>query len=199
MGDRQEAGDAGMLSTIRTRAYILAEVAAVVAGLTVAAPLARADAPFRATFQEQFSLASCPAGTAPGLACAVGIGEGQATHLGRALETLAATINPAAASPAGCIPDQSTATLIAANGDRLTLATSGSECLGADGTAVDSGTYRVAGGSGRFAGARGEGTYRTLARFGAGGTTGSSVSTYEGSLSLAGRDRDGRGAADVEG
>lgn len=172
-----------MSNMLRKRAYVLGEAALVVAGLGIAVPLAQADAPFRATMQEQFALGACPVGTAAGMACATGTGSGKATHMGRTSETIAAVINMAGISPAtGCTTDTSTTTLTAANGDRLIVMTTGNFCLGAAGAATDTGTYVVIGGTGRLAAARGQGTYTTQATFGAGGTTGASVSTYEGSL-----------------
>lgn len=146
--------------------------------------IASADAPFKSTFDEQFAAAPCPAGTAPGMLCATVAGQGKDSRMGRSSEAASAVVNVAVASPAtGCAPVVASDTITAANGDTLLLRTTGTFCQGANGTATDSGTYTVIGGSGRFAHASGEGTYNTRATFGQ-GFGGTSVTTMAGSLDL---------------
>ena len=116
--------------------------------------------PFQATLTEQFSGRQC----GPALWCVSVTGSGTAAHLGRVTETRQVLIdlsNPAT----GCLPVLSdTMTLTAANGDQLTATGAGQNCL----TSVSDSDvqneivqYTVTGGTGRFSGASGSGTWRT--------------------------------------
>ena len=162
--------------------------------LTLALPTAaHADRAFKATIHETFAPAVCPAGTATGTFCAVATGSGQATGLRTIAETSLGMVNLAELSPAtGCAPEVATTTLTAANGDRLFLSTTGTYCPIDPADAVDSGSYNVTGGTGRFAGAGGGGTYVTRANMG----NGTSVTTMEGSLALRGHSAQGHNGDD---
>ena len=91
-------------------------------------------------------------------------GTGRATHLGSSGITKAVhvqiTFTPCTApdGQAGTVtPFTEESTLTAANGDILTLRSSGSSCHTATGDIIDA-TFVVVGGTGRFAGASGGGT-----------------------------------------
>ena len=138
---------------------------------------ALADQPFKASMSESFVPVACPAGTL----CANALGRGNAAGMGNTTETSLGIVDLARwSSETGCAPEAATTTLMAANGDQLFLTTNGAFCQTGPTTAVDSGTYQVTGGTGRFAGARGSGAYVTQASM----TDGTSVTTMNGNLTL---------------
>lgn len=154
---------------------------ALTAGAAAAAP------PFGGAMAEHFGMTACPSGTPPTLACASVTGVGEINRLGKTSETVQATINLAAFSPSThCAPDQAAAIFTAANGDQLFMATTGMSCQTGPGIGVDAGHYVVTGGTGRFEGAGGSGSYTTRALYAANMQSGTSVTTYDGTLSLGG-------------
>ena len=126
------------------------------ASSAVAVPVVSAQdqVPFRATFSDQFVAIACP------VLCVTATGTGHAVHLGRASDVAHGTLDPATFdSTTGCAPDTSTATLIAANGDQVTLSTTGVFCRTNTTAFHESGTYQITGGIGRFSSSTGSGTY----------------------------------------
>jgi hypothetical protein len=174
------------------RPRLVAQTLLVGACLTLATGTAAAAQPFSGHMDEQFAMSACPSGTPATIACVTVTGRGELSHLGKTAETVAATINLAGISPAThCAPDQAKATFTAANGDRLFVTTNGSSCPTGPGTGVDAGRYEITGGTGRFAGASGSGTYTTDAAYAADMQSGTSITTYTGTLDT----RHGRGGS----
>jgi hypothetical protein len=135
---------------------------------------ATSQVPFRATFAETSSVAPC--GTT--LLCATINGTGQATLLGKTTEPASVVFDTSSSPAPGCFSETRTTTLIAANGDTLTLVGPGQVCFGATtGSAQDS--WTVTGGTGRFSGASGSGTDSAAIDT----TTGNAVSVFTGTLS----------------
>lgn len=120
-------------------------------------------------------------------------GTGIATHLG-----LSAVVGQSITIPIDPLcsiidEDHDLVTLVAANGDELHLSNSGEECL--DPFSIPgryfirgSGTFRVRGGTGRFAGATGSGTFEVEAEvteFGPAGPIGTFDLRFTGTISPA--------------
>jgi hypothetical protein len=148
------------------------------ASSAVAVPVVSAQdqVPFRATFSDQFVVIACP------VLCVTATGIGPAIHLGRASEVAHGTLDPATFDPTtGCAPDTSTATLTAANGDQVTLSTTGVFCQTSTTAFHESGTYQITGGTGRFSSASGSGTYTSIGTFS--GASGTVIKAYDGTLS----------------
>jgi len=107
----------GVVSTLVVSLFAASSAVAVPVGS------AQDQVPFRASFSDQFVAIACP------VLCVTATGTGNAVHLGRASEVAHGTLDPATFDPTtGCAPDTSTATLTAANGDQLTLRTTGVFC-----------------------------------------------------------------------
>jgi hypothetical protein len=163
---------------------LVAQVLVVGGCLALATGTAAAAQPFSGRMDEQFAMSACPAGTLATVACVTVTGTGELSHLGKTTEAVAATINLAAFSPAtNCVPDQARAVFTAASGDRLFLTTNGSSCQTGPGTGVDTGRYVITGGTGRFTGASGSGAYTTNATYAANMQSGTSITTYSGTIS----------------
>jgi hypothetical protein len=186
-----EIGPRTRLARLRRRSAMAALLIVFLAvGFSPAHARASADrlVPFQATFTEQFSGVQC----GPMLLCVSITGSGTAAHLGRVTETRQVRIdlsNPAT----GCLPVLSdTMTLAAANGDQLVATGAGQNCL----TSVSNSDvqneivqYTVTGGTGRFTGASGSGTWRThviITAETATTTTGTATTTASGMLSSPG-------------
>lgn len=145
--------------------------------------------PFQATLTEQFSGVQC----GPTVLCVSVTGTGTATHLGRVTETRQIRIdlsNPAT----GCLPVISdTMTLTAANGDQLVATGSGQNCLTSNPDVQNEIVwYTITGGTGRFSGTGGSGTWLThviIAAETATTTTGTATTTASGMLSSPGANR----------
>jgi hypothetical protein len=168
---------------------------AVVAALVLsvfASSLAIADtAPFHASYQGTFQLAF---GTGPGgtnvLAFSGTSGTSMPTVLGPSTITGKSFLEPT--SPCSKIVADSV-TLTAANGDTVSVQNTGQDCVD-KGRITGSGTYTITGGSGRFMGASGTGTFSVSAQItsfsGTPGTPGSTASgtfnplTFDGTISV---------------
>lgn len=154
----------------------------------IAAPSAAAaeTSPFHAAFAEQFGPAACPPNTPPGRLCAAATGIGSATDILPApvTESVLGVVDLTQFNPAtGCAPDDATGTLTAANGDHVTVVTTGTFCMTEKQTAKDSGTFEISGGTGHLAGITAHGTFVTYAVI-LSGFSGRSASTYEGAISI---------------
>lgn len=152
-------------------------------------PAAAADqVPFDSDFVGSFSLAVDAAG-AGDLRFA---GAGLASHLGLSAVAGRSLTTPDPKNPLGSIidPDHDAVTLVAANGDELHLSDSGEDFLdlSVPGRVFirGSGTFRVTGGTGRFARATGSGTFEVVAEvtgFGPAGPTGAFDLRFTGTIS----------------
>jgi hypothetical protein len=124
----------------------------------VAAGSAQAGSPgtlqLRGVFHVKWDVVECPAGTSSSTSCFVNVGRGSVRGLGPATERYTLRLVNGDSSCAGW---RYTATLTLAGRDTLSVSARNRGCFSAmqtDGTVV----FRVAGGSGRFARARGSGT-----------------------------------------
>jgi hypothetical protein len=154
-------------------------VAAAVAAVVVSTASAQ-QVPFAATMTGSVSEAPCGVLTI----CLTGTVEGTATHLGLATLTGTATVHITFTPCDGggvLTTFTQTATLVAANGDTLTLRGSGTACA-ANGHAIGSGDLTITGGTGRFAGATGNLTESIDHNL----VTGAEVDTLSGTISSPG-------------
>jgi hypothetical protein len=136
------------MKTARIALVVLAAAFAVVTTAT-----ASSQTPFSANMSGNVSDTVCGVLTL----CLTGTDQGIATHLGLATLTKTATIHITftPCDGGGLVTTYTeTATLVAANGDTLSLSGSGTACA-ANGHAIGSGELTVTGGTGRFAGASG--------------------------------------------
>lgn len=149
---------------------------------------AMSQIPFRAILSEvDRGEAPCPASQTRYL-CVTITGTGQATHLGAVQESAVIVVDLSTLVPAtGCAAEKRTSTLAAANGDQITLQGPGQACGPRVGvaTAVDSWTVVPGSGTGRFAGATGNGTNSVSINRPLSGTV-TSVTTFTGTISSPG-------------
>src|SRR5712692_1250317 len=108
---------------------------------------------------------------------------GQVPFTGTFTETFLATVDFSQPDSAGCFPDTSTGTITAANGDQVFIAATGTFCQSSPTTGTDAGPDTVTGGTGRFTGATGGGTFTATLTFNATFTGGSSSEVYTGTIS----------------
>lgn len=128
-------------------------LALLTAGL-LAGPASARPTPLKGTFVQSGVIA--PSAACQGLSNTT-TGTGEATHLGKSLWSGTACLG---FGPQGIVVTNGKLTLTAANGDQLfsTFAASGALPAG-DGSFHLDGTFTVVGGTGRFAGATGGGTF----------------------------------------
>ncbi len=129
---------------------LMAVLAAIPSQASAASPV-----PFQATIAETFTAAPCA--PVPSL-CVTIMGSGHATHLGQVHELAAVYSDLASQASPGCFTETRTTILTAANGDQLTLVSTGHHCVTSPTTETAVDSYVVAGGTGRFRGATGSGT-----------------------------------------
>jgi hypothetical protein len=167
--------------TMKQRLYRFRALAAVLAALTMSAPAtAREQVPFKG----QSSGVATTVGFDPvaGIVYVHGEATGTATHLGYFTFTGNVEIHLSAGNPFGIV--LGTATITAANGDKLFLTSGG---VGID-TTHGLGTFTVVGGTGRFQGATG--TYQQIITFAATGIVEGSIAyteVLEGTISSGGQ------------
>jgi hypothetical protein len=150
--------------------------AATAAALPLAAPSAgRADTvPFEGSFEGMFAIN-------PLTLHLHFEGDGLASHLGDSEIIGDSQLAP---DGPGCLEIVADAvTLTAANGDQLFLTNVGEDCFDETGHIVGSATFRVTGGTSRFAGATGSGTTRVVAMPDETGFAGTFVLTFTGRIS----------------
>ena len=94
-------------------------------------------------------------------------GAGVASHMGRIVTAGHADITGFDSSCPGGVANVNTETLIAANGDKLTIASQDVACPTGPGQYHGTGQWTVTGGTGRFGSAAGRGTYDGSADFNA--------------------------------
>jgi hypothetical protein len=155
--------------------------------------LAAASTPFNATFTETTTPRACPAGLPANAFCFTGTGTGPSTPPVptdlNAKESFAGFVDENKANPiTHCAPDFNVVSISTYAGT-LFLTTQGNACPVPNNPAqsTDNGTWRAFGGTGIFAGASGSGTVSTIGTFQPTGLI-TSVSTYNGTLSLHGDD-----------
>ena len=165
-------------------AFVPVVAVAVMATMLVLRPSQASAAsliPFHVTVSETFTAAPCGVM----LRCITAVGHGQATHLGEISEnaTVVVNLDPGAAQN-GCAPEVRNTTLIAANGDQLTLYGTGWTCA-ATSDAHDN--FTITGGTGRFQGSSGNGNEYNVHTF-TGPGVGVATVTYDGAISSVGSD-----------
>jgi hypothetical protein len=138
----------------KKRIIALCTLVAAASALAVAsAATASSQVPFSASLSG--SVTDTPCGFLA--ICLTGTNQGTATHLGLVTLTKSATIQItfAACDDGGLLTTYTeTGTLVAANGDTISLSGGGTACV-VNGNALASGVLTVTGGSGRFSGAGG--------------------------------------------
>jgi hypothetical protein len=106
---------------------------------------------------------------------AVASGGGNITHFGLSAEQFDGTVDFPDPNT-GYAPDSAVGSITGAGGDVVYIQATGTACLAAG---TDDGTFTITGGTGKFAGASGGGTYSSTANF----STGTSSETYNGTIS----------------
>ena len=144
----------------------------VVMALAAMPAVAQEQRPFSGTYRGTVGFTSPTTGAYQG--------SGTASHLGNS--TIVGTVQ--AVGPASSCSDGFAArhmiTLTAANGDQLFLVVTDDSCQVAPGVYEGTGTYEITGGTGRFAGATGSGTFDGRGDF----NTGTFLQTFEGTISF---------------
>ncbi len=151
---------------MRKSPAVAALVGMMVAGAVLSASPAEASTlvPFAATYQEQVLFVPCPPGTPPTTVCVHVLGLGEATHLGKSTEVDNAASVDFSTTPCGTVRTP-LVTLVAANDDAVTAEALGTACsTNVPGQTILNGAYTVTGGTGRFAGARGGGTFHGVSQ-----------------------------------
>jgi hypothetical protein len=167
------------------QATLLAGALIVGSSAFVSRASAGSQVPFRASISERFQgLSACPPPYASiGVFCALtipGTSQGMATHMGRVTQQHLTVITEFASTECGST-EFKLVTITAANGDQVFAYLPGTFC--SDGTGA--GTYQITGGTGRFSGATGTGTYQEKATFGA-DNTGADTIDYSGTIASPG-------------
>jgi hypothetical protein len=144
----------------------------VVMALAAMPVVAQEQLPFSGTYRGTVAFTSPTSGAFQG--------SGTASYLGKS--TIVGTVQ--AVGPASSCSDgfaaQHTVTLTAANGDQLSLVVTDDSCQVAPGMYEGTGTYEITGGTGRFAGATGSGTFDGRGDF----NTGTFLQTFNGTISF---------------
>lgn len=130
----------------------------VVLSFFVLAPhvTAAVQRPLNADLVGAFDFGECPAGAPAGALCLHDRVRGPISYLGQSTGAFDVVIDAAAAGADGCAPAGKRGFFVAADGDRVDVVAQGNYCFA---TSVTTYVYTVTGGSGRFAGATGTGSY----------------------------------------
>ena len=140
------------------KSTILISVMALAAALVIATGPAGAKpaSPFKGDVLGSFFFHACPAGTPTAAVCLHDDVTGNLTHLGRITGSFEVVFerDPFGADP--CVPVQKQGSFTVANGDRLDVEAEGTFCSA---TVTATYEYQVTGGSGRFAGSSGSGSW----------------------------------------
>lgn len=148
-----------MIKRIRIAGAALLALGALALG-TSAASAASSQVPFKATFSGRAEILDP---TTSGFT-----GAGTATHMGRIATEGRAYISGLNSSCPGGVANLNVETLTAASGDTLTISSQDVACPTGPGLYHGTGQWTVTGGTGRFSGATGQGTYDGSADFNAG-------------------------------
>lgn len=125
--------------------------------LTVAAPATAAvERPLNADLVGAFAFGPCPPSAPAGARCLHDRVSGPISYLGQSTGEFDVVLDFGASGPDGCAPADKRGFFVAANGDRLDVAASGRYCFATSATTY---AYTVTGGSGRFVGATGTGSW----------------------------------------
>jgi hypothetical protein len=139
--------------------------------------------PFHGRFTEQFTpTTTCPTGDL----CATASGSGRASGLGKATESFFGVVNMTLTDPTtACSPDSATGIIsdTVSVSNAAYVSSAGKACFTSARTATDNETFLIIGGTGRFVGASGSGTYTSTITFNSNGT-GSSSEIYSGSVEI---------------
>ncbi len=159
------------ISSSLRRVGVSAVLAAVLVSALATSAFATTSEPFKGSFSETFTIVNPPP-----VIVANASGSGQITHEGLSTESFVGTVDFTNVDPqTGCAHDSAIGSITGASGDSVNISAVGEFCSN---TGVDSGTFTVTGGTGRFVGATGGGTYSSVANF----STGTSSETYDGSI-----------------
>ena len=140
-----------------TRITLFLITALLTVWVTATAPVrAISMAPLKGDVVGSFFFHDCPAGTQAGALCLHDDILGTLTHLGRTTGSFEVVFD-AAAFVDGCGPIRKKGSFIAANGDQLDVEAVGTFCFT---TLVATYDFRITGGTGRFAGSSGSGSWR---------------------------------------
>jgi hypothetical protein len=181
-----------MLSFVR-RPAVAGAAAALLATIAATGPAAAAGStstPFKFTFDERSTPITCPRGLDPATYfCVQGSGVpapgSEQKPFQPALETYGSVVDMAHPDAKGCIPDGSIASISDTDkpADQIFVVTVGTFCPTGNMVGIDTGTFKITGGSGAYKNARGGGTFVTEAK-GMDLTTGQVISTtsYSGTV-----------------
>jgi hypothetical protein len=114
------------------------------------------ERPLTADLVGAFAFGACPASAPAGALCLHDSVSGPVSGLGRSTGEFDVLIDVAASGANGCAPANKRGSFVAANRDRLDVTARGSFCFA---TSVATYVFTVTGGSGRFACAKGTGTW----------------------------------------
>jgi hypothetical protein len=139
-----------------TRITIFSITALLTVLVTATAPVgAKSTPPLKGDVLGSFFFHDCPAGTQAGALCLHDDIVGTLTHLGRSTGSFEVVFD-AAAFVDGCGPIRKKGSFTAANGDQLDVEAEGTFCFT---TLVATYAFQVTGGTGRFAGSSGSGSW----------------------------------------
>jgi hypothetical protein len=125
--------------------------------LALATPATAAvERPLSADLLGKFAFGECPAGAPTGARCLRDRVSGPISYLGQSTGDFEVVIDAAATGADGCAPTSKRGSFVAADGGRLDLVAHGRYCFATSATTY---VYTATGGSGRFAGATGTGSY----------------------------------------
>jgi hypothetical protein len=146
--------------------------AGLVAALATSA-FADGQVPFKGSFNETITPLS-----GPPVIVANASGPGNMTHLGHSFENFTGSVFVTG----DCNNDTAVGSITGANGDKVFISSVGVFCFS---TNLDSGTFTITGGTGRFYGATGGGKYHSIVDF----TALTSFDSYDGTISSPHSDR----------
>jgi hypothetical protein len=162
-------------TSLLSRLGIGAVVASSTALALVTSAFAGSQVPFKGSFAETFVVVQ-----GPPVIVADASGSGHVTHLGSSSESFVGTLDFTNVDPqTGCAHDSAVGSITGARGDTVDISAAGAFCPT---TGVDSGTFAITGGTGKYTGASGGGTYTSVANF----ATGRSSESYDGTISSPG-------------
>ncbi|HLZ08616.1 MAG TPA: hypothetical protein VKT80_08520 [Chloroflexota bacterium] len=152
------------------RLGLSAVLAVCLAAALATSAFAGSQVPFKGSFNETFIVLS-----GPPVIVAKASGVGNVTHLGHSSESFLGTVFVTG----DCNNDTAVGSITGANGDQVFISAAGVFCFS---TGVDSGTFTITGGTGRFLGATGGGKYTSLVDF----SKLTSSESYDGTIASSG-------------
>jgi hypothetical protein len=155
----------------------------LIAAVLVSGVAAKDQKSLKGTATETFTATACPS-PAPTLFCAASTGTGEFSHLGKMTSSYLGIVDFAQPQGPGCYAVASNGTLTSRQGDQLVVLDVGTFCQTSATAAMVTGNFTITGGTGRFIGATGGGTYTAPTIFNDTFTGGSSDEVYTGTISL---------------